>query len=239
MHGSENDAAKKVGYYARKMGIKGLHKDATADDEQLAEERLNFNKEGEKIPGFASAIVPTLEEKTILEHRPPSEQASGSKPLLDTSENKQNGGPPEARVHDKSSQLYAAPADASKSPQDDSEIPHARGGKIDPSKEEKAAVEARRSIRKHLAANVGTHPWTLPTPTPDVDPHGFEDPICDEFWKNVWVACAVHNVRVRLQRAIAVLIPLATDGDFPKGIPLYPRRHGYYVEAIQGIHLAS
>lgn len=178
------------------MGFKGIHKDATADDEQLAQERQNFNKEGEKVPGFASSVVPTLEEKTILEHRPPSEQAGGSKPILDTPEREQNGGPPQARVHDGSRELYAAPADASKDAADDSEVPNARGGNVDPSSEEKAAVEARKTVRKHLATNVATHAWTLPTPTPDVDPHGFEDPVCDEFWKNVWVACAVHNVRI-------------------------------------------
>ncbi|EMD31689.1 hypothetical protein CERSUDRAFT_59668, partial [Gelatoporia subvermispora B] len=45
-------------------------------------------------------------------------------------------------------------------------------------------------------------PWTLPTPTPKVDPDGFEDPICDRFWKDVWLACAVHNIYRKVFHAI-------------------------------------
>ena len=44
------------------------------------------------------------------------------------------------------------------------------------------------------AKNMGSKTWTLPTPRPKVDPDGFEDPVCDEFWKGVWLASAAHNV---------------------------------------------
>ena len=61
--------------------------------------------------------------------------------------------------------------------------------------DEKAAPAARDTIRRHMAAkNMGSKTWTLPTPRPKVDPEGFEDPVCDEFWKGVWLASAAHNV---------------------------------------------
>ena len=56
------------------------------------------------------------------------------------------------------------------------------------------AVYARVGIREHLSAKFNQKTWTFPTPTPTVDPHGFDDPISDAFWKKVWIACAVHNV---------------------------------------------
>ncbi|EJC97886.1 phospholipase D [Fomitiporia mediterranea MF3/22] len=197
LHGTEFGTEKDTGYYLRKVGIKSSGADATADDKYLEEERQDFSKDGKKGPGFASAIVPTLEEKTILEHRPPPEQSNGDRPSADANhDSKGDSEPHEARVHNGSRELFGAPADASKSPQSDDEVPHARGARGEPTDEEKAAVNARKSIRRHLEANIGTNPWTLLTPTPEVDPHGFEDPVCDAFWKNVWVACAVHNTEI-------------------------------------------
>ena len=51
--------------------------------------------------------------------------------------------------------------------------------------------------QEYLLSKFNPKVWTLPTPTPKVDPHGFEDPISDEFWKKVWMGCAVHNVGSR------------------------------------------
>ena len=169
--------------------------DAAVDDKALRAERQSYTRDGEKEPGFTSSIVPTLEEKTIIEQRPPKEQVDGELPPTYRSETVESGGPPEARVHDGSHELYGAPANSV--PQADNEVPHARDAKSDPAldttDEEKAALHARRTVRKHLEAGI-TSQWALPTPTPHVDPHGFEDPVCDAFWKNTWVACAVHNV---------------------------------------------
>ena len=182
------------------MGVRTQH-NATVDDQQLKEERQNYSLEGKKEPGFASAVVPTLEEKTIVERRPPPNKAEdGEKPIMDEKEGKEaangkaTGAPEEARVSDASHELYGAPADASKSPQTDDEPPHARGATENFTEEERAAVGARKIIRKHLNTGVEPSPWALPVPAPKVDPHGFEDPVCDAFWKDVWVACAVHNV---------------------------------------------
>ncbi|KAL5482529.1 SPO14 [Sanghuangporus weigelae] len=195
--GSELGAVRDAGYYLRKAGIKSSGANVTVDEKYLDEERQDFSQDGRKEPGFASAIVPTLEEKTIMEHRPPADQSKGKEPILDAVDHHQeNGVPPEARVHGDSGELYGAPADASRSPQTDDEVPHARGRKGEATEEEKATVHARRTIRRHLSATFGGNAWTLPTPAPEVDPHGFEDPVCDEFWKDVWVASAVHNTEI-------------------------------------------
>ena len=54
----------------RKTGIKTREADNTAGDKFLKEEREMWTRDGEKEPGFPSSVVPTLEEKIIMEHRP-------------------------------------------------------------------------------------------------------------------------------------------------------------------------
>jgi phospholipase D1/2 len=207
-------AHKDDGQMVQKMRMRPETLNSTANDKGLEEERLGYDREGNKQPNLASSLVPTLEEKTLMEDRPQS-QANG-KPILDaiaddTATSKQNGSarhdkgemqagdiegePVEVRVHDGSSELYGAPADASNDAQTDNQPLHARQGKDDSIDTEKAAVRGRSILRKHLSSRIGTKPWTLPVPGPIIDPHGFEDPICDEFYKDVWVAAAVHNVR--------------------------------------------
>jgi phospholipase D1/2 len=56
------------------------------------------------------------------------------------------------------------------------------------------ATDAKSMLRKHLAGKLGNRSWTAPVPTVPKDPKIFEDPISDEFWYDVWVAAAVHNV---------------------------------------------
>lgn len=169
------------------------------DDEQLEEERMMYDREGNKVEGFASSVVPTLEEQHITEQK---QDSSGSNNGADGPRETSNGSPPQARVQDGSKELYGAPADASKDARTDDEPPHARSGKTEASHEEEAAVQSRQAIRKHVTAKIGSRNWTLMTPTPEVDPHGFEDPISDEFWKGVWTACAVHNVRTLQRREL-------------------------------------
>ena len=100
--------------------------------------------------------------------------------------------PPQAALE--TGELYGAPADASIDASHDDQPPHARASKTDADEEEEKAPGARSTLRKHLAAKLGNKQWQLPTRTPHVDPYGFEDPICDAFWKDVWLASAVHNV---------------------------------------------
>lgn len=62
------------------------------------------------------------------------------------------------------------------------------------SEDEELAIKARKTLRKHLNAKVGMSAWSMPTPTPIVDPNRFHDPLDEKFWKDMWVAGAVHNV---------------------------------------------
>ena len=178
----------------RKIGLQPKNAQATANDASLSEERKSFTKEGKEVPGFTSSVVPTLEEKTVAERRPPPERTAPDSSTRSTHvDGKQNGHsklPEEAHVD---GELYGAPAS--------SEGDQPSGGlqsKNDVDEESEKALSARATLRKNLVSRVASKSakglYTLPTPTPFVDPHGFEDPVCDEFWKDVWVACAVHNV---------------------------------------------
>jgi phospholipase D1/2 len=183
-------------------------------DKFLEEERMMESRDHQKVHGFPSSIVPTMEEKVVIDTMDSIPEDSGSSRTSkgeeggsERSQQPQNGGaqeprenassasstPVEARVDN--GELYGAPADASRDPKTDDQPPHAVSGKNDATEVEEKAVHARAEIRKHLSSKLNPRVWTLPTPTPKVDPHGFEDPISDEFWKKVWMACAVHNVK--------------------------------------------
>ena len=190
-HGAEDVGSKDARMLLHKVGLPSGKMDANAGDKALQDERTTFTKDGKKVPGFASASVPTLEEKVI------SQSAAHGTALHEGARNGHLGG--EAKTAD--GQLYGAPADAAS---DDSKPPKGAGDVISP--DEQAAPAARSILRQHLATKLGNSQWTLPTPKPNVDPHGFSDPIKDSFWKEVWVAAAVHNVRTR-----PVIKSMATD----------------------------
>ena len=61
---------------------------------------------------------------------------------------------------------------------------------------EQKAQRARHLLRKHPNVKVDQLPRTVPTHKPKYDADSFEDPLCDEFWVEIWAACAVHNVGV-------------------------------------------
>ncbi|KAG5646538.1 hypothetical protein DXG03_003305 [Asterophora parasitica] len=205
--GSASQALHATSEAASKSTVKAAHavglgnRDAAAGDDVVEAERKTFTRDSKEVPGFASAIVPTLEEKTVAEHRPPPEQTTEDTFTLQDQANEEE---PEGQSlnsgtvkHDRDAPrtddgtLLGAPADASKSPQTDDEPPHARSG-VNDADEEKAAPVARAFIRKA----VNSKAWTLPTPRPKVDPESFDDPISDAFWKNVWVASAAHNTEI-------------------------------------------
>ncbi|KAJ4482266.1 phospholipase D [Lentinula aciculospora] len=205
----------------------GLSKDTAgkATDATLKDERQMFTRDGKEVPGFTSAMVPTLEEKTVMEHHlrsgadhePIADKSqegllpeSDQKPQIEDSPNDDMSSKDGSVLQTKSrtvlandpsadprvdGELYGAPADASTSPETDNQPPHARSNVDDADEQERAAPPARSIIRKQLKSKLGNK-WTLPTPRPKVDPQGFDDPVCDEFWKDVWVATAVHNTEI-------------------------------------------
>ncbi len=89
--------------------------------------------------------------------------------------------------------LFGAPANAV---ENDDEVPNRGTKRSDASEQEKDAVKARKTLRKHMDAKVGTSPYTMPTPTPKIMADQFADPLVDTFWKDQWVAAAVHNTEI-------------------------------------------
>jgi phospholipase D1/2 len=170
--GAENVGSKDARIMLHEIGLTTGHMDATVGDKALKDERTTFTKQGKKEPGFASSAVPTLEEKVI------SENQDVQKLLDDQSSS-------DGRTAD--GQKYGAPADAAKN---DTVPPHGAGSEL--SRAEKDAPAVRSLLRKNLTE---AGPWTLPMPAPEIDPDGFEDPLADSFWKGMWLAAAVHNVR--------------------------------------------
>ncbi|KAG8926053.1 Phospholipase D1 [Tulasnella sp. 418] len=199
IYGSGKGVSKLGMEVADMLNIKPSGHGATSK-EGLEDEKRTYGSDGSKQPGFASSKIPTLEEKTVYEHRP-RETEHGDKPLLDAKEENAQGGksveePQEARVPDGSGELFGAPADASLSPQTDDRPPDARHAHDESTEEEKAAVMARQQLRKHLSVKVGAKPYTLPVPAPVIDENGFADPVSDKFFKDVWIATAVHNTEI-------------------------------------------
>ncbi|KAG0704279.1 phospholipase D [Suillus ampliporus] len=195
-------------------------------------ERMTCNREGTKEPGFSSAMVPTLEETVVQEGLPPASQAE-SPPLKDKLEHQlgENSGPAEKRTGD--GEAYGAPALALRNPQTDDEPPHAESGINDADELEKTAPETRTLLRKHLASKVGNKTWAVPTPAPHVDPEGFEDPISDAFWKNVWSACAVHNTEIYRKVFHAIPDDLITTWKQYKEFVVY---HERFSKPVKGSH---
>jgi phospholipase D1/2 len=178
-HGSEDAGSKDARILLHKLHLKGGKMDATAGDQALKEERTTYTRDGKKEPGYASAQVPTLEEKIIGENSPLNS--------ADVDEANTNAKTIEGRTADET-ELYGAPADAGKN---DATPP---SGDKNVSGQEQDALHSRSILRKHLTAKLKQGPWTIPAPRPNVDPNGFDDPVSDAFWKDVWVASAVRNV---------------------------------------------
>lgn len=58
-----------------------------------------------------------------------------------------------------------------------------------------STLRAQSPIRQDLHKS-RSRIWAVPTYRPRIDPDIFEDPVADAFWKDAWVASAVHNVRI-------------------------------------------
>ena len=73
-----------------------------------------------------------------------------------------------------------------------------RAGKRDTDAE---TLRTRGTLRKQLTTKPGQSPWSILKPKPKFDASSFEDPVSDEFWTDIWVACAANNVsRLRVSR---------------------------------------
>jgi phospholipase D1/2 len=199
-----------------KFGFKPKVVNITVGENELDEKRMSYSRDGGKEPGFATSIVPTLEEDEVAkQHTPHGSQTTdklpgqnnktkynatqngiprvNAAPFKPSEENETSGNEVSSLGRTEQEELYGVPADASRS-SETGDQPHARSGIDDADTQEQAAPRARSIFRKHLGTKSTSKVWTLPTTTPHVDPQGFEDPVSDAFWRKVWVACAVHNV---------------------------------------------
>ncbi|KAF9649936.1 phospholipase D [Thelephora ganbajun] len=249
-------------------------------DKSLGREHTTESRDHEKVHGFPSSIVPTIEEKVVIEaldsipedcgsceenkgekgssDKAPKLQngdaresqdtssvepktrdvmANGGAQVLETEREHSGVGAPrsarpfgdpstssalEARVDN--GELHGALANTSRDPKTDERPPHVVPGKNNATETEEKTVHARAEIKKHLSTKFNSKIWTLPTPTPEVDPHGFEDPIADEFWKNVWMACAAHNTEIYRKVFHAVPDDLVTTWKQYKDFTLHHER---------------
>ncbi|KIY44775.1 phospholipase D [Fistulina hepatica ATCC 64428] len=187
---------------AENMHLRGESVEA-AEREAVDKESQMFSGDGQGGPGLASSAVPTLEEKIVMNH------AVSEAPFRKVSTKETNS---DIVVNDDVSQsrsekvsttqahtedgLPGAPMDVSVDPTTDDQASNAQSGVNDANEDEKTALRARSSLRKHVMSRLTSSVWTLPTPRPDVEPHGFEDPVCDSFWRDVWVGSAVHNTEI-------------------------------------------
>lgn len=56
-----------------------------------------------------------------------------------------------------------------------------------------ARSASNASLRRNLRGKASA--YTMPVPPPVIDPFGFADPLCDSFYKDVWMAAAVRNTQ--------------------------------------------
>lgn len=154
---------------------------------------MSYICEGKKEPGIPSIIVPTVEEAVVQDRLPPGSQAEHP-PLKDKLEHQLGGNSDPVEKRTANGKANGAPALALKNPQTGDEPLHLESGANDLDTLEKTSLGTKTLPRKHLTSKVGNKVWTVSIPAPHVDPEGFEDPISDAFWKNVWIACATYNV---------------------------------------------
>ncbi|KAG9040620.1 Phospholipase D1 [Tulasnella sp. UAMH 9824] len=157
-----------------KQTNQGLTPTAAPTSEHKDEQKRICGSDGSQQPGFASSKVPTLADRVAAEHLPKKEEGQ-DKPLMDAIDEGQDetasDAVSEARVQERGD-IFGAPADAVPSAKEDNKP------------------------RKHLTLKIGANPHTLPTPKPEIGPHGFGDPLDPRFWKDTWCATAIRNTEI-------------------------------------------
>jgi phospholipase D1/2 len=141
-------------------------------------ERQDFDNNGERTQGFASSVVPTLEEKTISEQQPVQKPGEGRDVMqgIEEATVPEEANPKDSPIpvdHDKDNgndssaakirplkgkhEKYGKPANAV---EDDNELPNegTHRSEENSTDAEKAAVKARQTIRKHMGADVDDSP---------------------------------------------------------------------------------
>jgi phospholipase D1/2 len=210
------------------IGANPLVADRLAESRILGDERQTHNKAGEKERGFASSVVPTVEENVIAGQQPDTANENTD---LGSSPPPSGGEEGQATTSD-GKEFYGAPAGASKK----DEVRHARFDRQEGDENEKGAARARSALRKHLSVKSNNKQWTVLTPAPLIDPDGFADPVCDEFFEHVWLVAAARNTEI--YRKVFHAIPDDLGNSHAVG-PLRTIITHYYssndLETVQGI----
>ena len=192
IHGFEDVGTKNV---VRGLHLSGLKRELL--DATLKEGTSNYTRDGEEAPSSASALLPISEGQVVAEFQPLAERAHG----ISIEENAGMGaqervGSALADADVEKGQLFCSPVDVSMASEPYNQPSLAQMGKNDGNPEEQRTHRPHSMSRKHLNTKSSQSPWTVPTRKPKYDADSFEDPVCDEFWKSIWVACAAHNVGV-------------------------------------------
>lgn len=66
----------------RKEGTASNQVDNTTGDQTLDDERQTFSRSGHEEPGFTSSVVPTIEERTVMEKSPAFQQTDSVSRVL-------------------------------------------------------------------------------------------------------------------------------------------------------------
>ncbi|UZJ56005.1 hypothetical protein CBS101457_005325 [Exobasidium rhododendri] len=51
-------------------------------------------------------------------------------------------------------------------------------------------------VKKSMSSKMSINPWAAPSHPPTIDPDMFNDPLDDRFYKEMWMASAVHNTQI-------------------------------------------
>lgn len=193
---TDNEATGNAFHHLKKfVGKVELYKPNNPEQDASLEERMSYICEGKKEPGIPSIIVPTVEEAVVQDHLPPGSEAEHP-PLKDKLKHQLGGNSDPVEKRTPNGKANSAPALALKNLQSGDEPLHLESGANDPDALEKTSLGTKTLPRKYLTSKVGNKAWTVSIPAPHVDPEGFEDPISDAFWKNVWIACATYNTEI-------------------------------------------
>lgn len=207
-------------------------------------ERSDTRCDGER-PGFASSAVKTLEEKAILERRPSpahgNAQSSCSIPKIDGAstrieeENVASHGSVGRPVRHGEEAVTRTPT--AHSHDDDAherlevmaaDTPFSRSA-------DRAADTAQTTLRKNLVADAGVWSSRMTMRTPEILPERFNDPLDDKFWKDMWIAVAVHNTEI--YRKVFRCIPddLVTTWEAYKAFVSHAEKFNHRPEDATGV----
>ena len=194
--------------------------DSLANDKTVGEEgHITIQKEGRE-EGFRSRKNSTFEEQVIAGSKPENSGEPGQTikkeprqyPVGPTGSGKRPLEQP--RVQDHSQRLDDTRIDVQTVLETEGQSHvHNTGGSTDIPED---LNHDRKIPYQHQNVRVGRSPWTISTPRPKIDPHGFKDPLINSFYRDVWTAVAAHNVSSMRMHLVPACLILRTKRYRPK-----------------------